>query len=483
MLTEKHLWLDEPYEVESIWYPSFSVKKGYQLKKNRRHHGKLTYSPSNGALLQLYHDDVSLNWFDNMIYGGGEDSSWYDKITCLGISQHSGTNKSTIFRVGSVFRGFHLPDPEGSNILKFEFSIKHLNQWLKKTGFKFNRNTKKNSFTIRYKGSPGRWLKLNDLFDFKISTSAWPPHEVKDYGKIETREYVVFQLRGRNDTPHKYSDFIRLLYPILDFFTLASLDCANPFNIGVTGDFGHIEGFDGIKIPASATVSLSPITMSNQWFEAKKPYFLFCEEDLEKPLQYYLRNWLKKYRLVSTPFSLYDSAVYSEKNTETKFLLLSQAVESYHRRFRNGYYLSKSEFQSQVLRPLYKAIPAQLDRSFKASLKSRLKYSNEHSLRKRIKDLISENKNILERYFKVPKDLENKIVDARNYLTHFNKANHEITLSTLVFYITILKKLFELSLLKEIGFEQNKISMLTKDCESFRWLEWNAPWTLRHHSD
>jgi len=481
MLTEKQLWLDDPYEVESIWYPSFSVKKMMPTKKSFRHHGKLTYSPSNGALLQLYHDDVSLNWGDNMIYGGEEDSSGFDKITCLGISHYSGTNKSTIFRVGSVFRGFHLPDPKDSNILKFEFSIKHLNQWLKKTGFKFNRNIKKNSFTIRYKGSPGKWLKLNDLFDFKISTSAWPPHEVEDYGKIETREHVVFQLRGRNDTPHKYSDFICLLYPILDFFTLASLDCANPFNISVTGNFGYIDGFDGTKVPASATVSLSSIAMSNRIFEAKKYDFLFCEEDLEKPLQYYMKRWLKKYRLVYTPFSLYKSAIYSEKNIETKFLLLSQAVESYHRRFRNGYYISESDFRSKVLKPLYKAIPAQLDRSFKQSLKNRLKYNYEYSLKKRIEDLISENENILERYFKVPKDLAKKIADTRNHLTHFDEGNHGIKSNNLVFYITVLKKLFELSLLGEIGFKQDKISMLTKDCESFRWLEYNAPWKLRHN--
>ncbi len=481
MLTEKQLWLDDSYEIESIWYPSFSVKKTLPTKKDIRHHGKLTYSPSNGALLQLYHEDVSLNWFDNMIYGGEKDSSWYDQITCLGISQHSGTNKSTIFRVGSVFRGFHLPDPKGSNILKFEFSIKHLNQWLEKTGFKFNRNIKKNSFTISYKGSSGRWLKLNDLFDFKISTSAWPPHEVKDYGKIETREHVVFQLRGRKDAPQKYSDFIHLMEPILDFFTLASLDCANPFNISVTGDFGYIDGFDGTKVPAGATVSLSPIATSNQWFEAKKPYFLFCEEDLEKPLQYYLKIWLKKYRLVYTPFSLYKSAIYSEKNIETKFLLLSQAVESYHRRFRNGYYLPDSDFQSKVLKPLYKAIPAQLDRNFRKSLKNRLKYDNEYSLKKRIKDLITENKDTLKRYFKVPKDLAFKIADTRNYLIHLDKANHGIKSNNLVFYITVLKKLFELSLLREIGFEQGKISTLTKNFESFRWLEWNAPWNLRHH--
>jgi hypothetical protein len=481
MLTEKQLWLDDPYEVEGIWYPSFSIKKRRPTGKDRRHHGKLTYSPSNGALLQLYHDDVSLNWFDNMIYGGEEDSSWYDKITCLGISQHSGTNKSTIFRVGSVFRGFHLPDPKDNNILELDFSIKHLNQWLRKTGFKFNRNTKKNSFTVRYKGNSGRWLKLNNLFDFKISTSAWLPHEVKDYGKIETREHVIFHLRGRNDVPHKYSDFIYIMEPILDFFTLASLDCANPFNISVTGDFGYIDGLGGTKVPASATVSLSPIAMSNQWFEAQKPYFLFCEEDLEKSLQYYLKNWLKKYQLVYTPFSLYKSAIYSEKNIETKFLLLSQAVESYHRRFRKGYYISESDFRSEVLKPLYKAIPVQLDRSFKQSLKKRLEYGYEYSLRKRIKDLIDENRNILQRYFQVPGNLASKIVDTRNHLTHFDKANHGTRSNSLGFYITILKKLFELSLLREIGFEQDKIFMLTKHCESFRWLEWNAPWELRHH--
>jgi hypothetical protein len=41
-----------------------------------------------------------------------------------------------------------------------------------------------------------------------------------------------------------------------------------------------------------------------------------------------------------------------------------------------------------------------------------------------VKDLITENKDILKRYFKVPKDLAYKIADDRNYLIHFDEDNH-----------------------------------------------------------
>lgn len=481
MITEKQLWIDDPYEVEGFWYPSFSVKKKMDPKRYRRH-GKLTYSPYNGALLRLYHDGPDLGWGDNLIYHGEDNSSWYDKITCLGISHHAGGGNSTIFRVDTVFRGFHLPDSKDKNILKLDFSIKHLNQWLITSGFTFTRNTKKQSFTVKYKGSSSRWLKLNDLFDFKISTSAIPPYEVGDYGKIETREHVVFHLRSRNGVPQEYDRFIQFMHPILDFFTLASLDCANPFYIFVTGDFDYIDGIDDTKVPASATVSLSRIAISDQWFESKKYDFLFCEEDLEQPLSSYLRKWLDKYSFICTPFSLYKNAIYNKNNTKTKFLLLSQAIESYHRRLRKGQYLSEPEFKSQVLKPLCEAIPGRLERSFRNSIKSRLSYSNEYSLRKRIKDMIHENKNILSRYFKVPKDLENEIVAARNYLTHYPEAGHTIRLADLGFYSTILKALFELVLLREIGFEQEKISKLAENCERFRNLKYSAPWKLRHDS-
>ncbi len=56
MDSDKQLWLDDPYEVESIWYPSFFFNKTIPTKRDLRHHGKLTYSPSNGALLKLYHN-------------------------------------------------------------------------------------------------------------------------------------------------------------------------------------------------------------------------------------------------------------------------------------------------------------------------------------------------------------------------------------------------------------------------------------------
>jgi hypothetical protein len=175
MVAEKQLWLDDPYEVEGFWYPSFSVKKRMDTQKYRRH-GKLTYSPSTGAFLRLYHDGPDLGWGDTLIYCGEENSSWYDKITCLGISHHTGGRNSTIFRVDTVFRGFHLPNHQDANVLKLDFSIKHLNQWLTTSGFKFNRNPKNASFTVRYKESSGRWLKLNDLSvlsHYKSNNNNW----------------------------------------------------------------------------------------------------------------------------------------------------------------------------------------------------------------------------------------------------------------------------------------------------------------------
>ena len=196
MKRNRDLWKDEGFEVEGLWYPNLARIDKANPEKDYSCYGKLSYSPEKGAFLKLLHGEGGVGWGSNLIYCSVQSGVMDDKVTCLGVSYHSSYGNSTTFRIDSVFSGFFLPDPKEKNILEIEFSIKHLNNWIDSSGYRIKRNNRKGTFRVDYKGSSGRWLKLSDLFDYKISKYAWVPHEAKDYGEVNTREHVTFHLRS-----------------------------------------------------------------------------------------------------------------------------------------------------------------------------------------------------------------------------------------------------------------------------------------------
>ncbi len=96
--------------------------------------------------------------------------------------------------------------------------------------------------------------------------------------------------------------------------------------------------------------------------------------------------------------------------------------------------LSESDFSSKGLLPhdmlftlsdsnglrklLWDTIPHEIDTSFRAALKNKLKYLNEYSLRKRIEILASEHAEIIGKLLGSPDEFADSVSELRNKLTH-----------------------------------------------------------------
>jgi hypothetical protein len=73
-----------------------------------------------------------------------------------------------------------------------------------------------------------------------------------------------------------------------------------------------------------------------------------------------------------------------------KFLSLMQALETYHRRILGGNELSENHHNKRILEILT-AVPDQ----YRQWLEEKLKYSNELSLRKRMKELLGRHSDVM----------------------------------------------------------------------------------------
>jgi hypothetical protein len=175
----------------------------------------------------------------------------------------------------------------------------------------------------------------------------------------------------------------------------------------------------------------------NKKYKARsKGEFLMSFQDIRDEFSNLIRSWYKHYHEIKPVFSL---MLYSfrdkQKFNDDKFMDIARAVETFHRRTTTCTKLPANEFELMVSRILEK-----IDKNDKKWLvkNNSLKYSNELSLKRRLLDLYKTYSSpyLLEQ-IPDPKRFFQKVVDCRNYYTHYSIENEKEALKG--------KNLFELN--------------------------------------
>jgi Apea-like HEPN len=139
-----------------------------------------------------------------------------------------------------------------------------------------------------------------------------------------------------------------------------------------------------------------------------------------------LRKWWLRYGDLEPVIGLYLSALPGRVNHKfVEFLLLTQALEAYHRRMIGGEYESRPSFRGGIYRELVQAIPENVDQVYRRRIVSGLKYLNEYSLRKRLRNLIRLRRNSVVFAFQDREEAIEQIIDLRNKFTHYDEAVSE----------------------------------------------------------
>lgn len=148
--------------------------------------------------------------------------------------------------------------------------------------------------------------------------------------------------------------------------------------------------------------------------------FPLCE--VSNTVQALAESWFSSLERLGPVYDLLFGTLFGQDAfVRTKFLNLTQALESFHRRTHDATYTSASDY-SAVLNALVAAIPEDVPAPLKKRVSDSLKFANEYSLRKRIKELLQNlSQGTLEalKISDIPITAE-LIVKTRNYLTHFD---------------------------------------------------------------
>lgn len=157
--------------------------------------------------------------------------------------------------------------------------------------------------------------------------------------------------------------------------------------------------------------------------------FYILRNDMEADLGGVFSKWFELYDSFGTASQLALSVLNSRDLwLHVEFLSLMQALEGFHRATMPGLYTLEKDYES-IKQALCNAIPKSVAPDHKEALKSRIKYGNEVSLRKRLDALVSRlplplRKHILGGDGAVPRSW----VETRNYYTHWDEASRNLVL-------------------------------------------------------
>jgi hypothetical protein len=185
-----------------------------------------------------------------------------------------------------------------------------------------------------------------------------------------------------------------------------------------------------------------------------KEALLFSAEQVADRFGDVMDRWPAIGNELDSVFGLFFGVQYSgQPYPEYRFYSMVQALESYHRRRRRNYALEKVKHLER-LDSILKVVPTQ----HRKWLDEKLRYSNEPSLRGRMKDLTSEWEAFLLPIVGDRKSFVDKVVNTRNYYTHYDESlrqsaarGEELIRLTDILFVTM-----QACLLQELGFEHTQ---------------------------
>lgn len=376
----------------------------------------------------------------------------------------------TRFESNYLFIGKHFNKPEEIAFSALQVNFTNIENWLVARPFSMEMpKDTKSDWTLTFKWPAEFNANLEDLGCAIEST-----HDFNTGGDLirEAHWKSKAYLKITPTEPKHFEWYWGVIYDLCNLLTLL---------IGETTYINYVKAFGD-------DVQISPDKKSKETIEL---YFTQKKYGLNKNIHHFqmilpysrisnnisdvLSLWFAKAQRLRSVYDLFFGTFYNPGlYLQFQFLSLMQAIESFHRVTKGGKYLSNEDWQPYRA-TLASGISKELDSGHRESLKSRIKYGNEYSLRKRIGELLeilAESTASL--LTPTDKFFTGVVVDTRNYLTHYDDELKDVALKDADLYWANqrLKILITILLLKEIGIpedlivnsmkENNKISQILK---------------------
>lgn len=437
----------ERFEHQGLWW--------LPDKPDDRIPGTLKFDPIDGAILNLMGSLKDLEDFTNVVrpalilglLSNGKAVTLRDCLDAGSTISFPGIPMSS-FYVEMVFIGSHFEDSKDVEFEKLSVEYLHLDEWASISGFvlKIPDDHATHPIVIEYKRPNPVTVSIGESkVSLKFRGGLRASNPLVKEARIEQNAY--FSIEPPQKTP--LNDLLKSVYHLQHFLSLGISKPVHP--VAMWG-----ETLSGEKRRVDIYFrSLGRTGFADKIHPAK---MLFTYHDLLENFEQFLNNWLRKTDVLEPVYSLHFGIMYNpEMYLHQKFLSVIQALEAYHRRAIGNLEVPKEEHERRI-EELLSVAP----NNHRSWLEQKLKYSNEPSLRKRLKEIFSRQPEGTHSVDGSMNSFIQKVVTTRNYLTHYDKSlkNQAAGGEELHRIVQKLKSLLETCFLHEIGFGNERINEL-----------------------
>ena len=447
----------EEFEYDGIWW--------LPEKPNNKVSGKLKFHPVEGLKLQLIGSFKELKDFNTLlqpliILGITSNGKLITLYKCYESQFHMSMSGflGSSFIASVAFLGCHFEKEEEIRFDSLSLNYSYLEEWTGITGFQFkiepdskNRLTKHEIIYSFPEKTEAKIGNLSISFDYNFTSGG-------DWLKEVNLKHTTFIKIKPSKSLH-FNDYQDICYHIQNFLSLTIGKAIFPIIIKGKSERSSTKLQNGKAVYKDIFIYYATNSLFETSSKIHPSDMLFTFSDISGKFENILKNWFEKAEMLKPVYDLYFGTLYNPRRyLQHQFLSMIQAVEAYHRRRLEGKYLSYEEYESIYNK--FERIINRLDvkASFKDALKIRLKYGNEYSLRKRLKDLFVKYRDITQDFIKDEDSFISRVIDTRNYLTHYDKKLRNIADGEDLYRITQkLKIILQICLLYELGFDKEEI--------------------------
>ena len=323
-----------------------------------------------------------------------------------------GDISKSLIHVGKVFTGVRYDEGESPVFNTLTFSVEGIDEWVGISGFEVTPQFEEHAATISYQLPADVALNLDSDVQLLIIFKWTPPgFPIIKEARISQKTY--FKLISQEAC--ELNDFLSVARKITNFLCFAIDKTVSLDSMSATADNLRQDLGEGQTRLVPVNIYYSSLPYSKDEPKIHQHDMLFGFGRIQNDAERIINNWIEAYEKITPAFNLYFLAKMGMQTyLEERFMALVQGLEAYHRRTSNQKQMDEAEFKE-----LIDNLIDQCPQERKEWLKGKLQYGNEVSLRHRLKSLIEPFEDVIEDWQK-PKGLIDKIVNTRNYLTHYD---------------------------------------------------------------
>ncbi len=317
------------------------------------------------------------------------------------------------FRIGAAFIGTSFSDEDPICFSKVECSFESLSEWFSISGFRpeINANAEPAKWSLHYAQPDNISVSLPG--DIQLNFVFHPSFSLPDYKTSQLSSEISQQIHVSLTSvdPVPFVEFFRILHRIQTFLCLV---------MNKVTSLEWVRGYSKDKLDKWDREIPTDIFYHSQIHEEQNDSYapmLYRYSDISEELAPTFLKWFESYDIIQPAFDLYlSSKIGAHKYLTGVFLSLVQGLETLHRRTSDETAMENDDFD-RLHGAIVEAIPVdKID-----FMKSKLKYANEISLSKRLRRLLHPFRELFGTSSERDLLVQN-IVNIRNYLTHYDKA-------------------------------------------------------------